>query len=404
MIRSLLVSVLLIAAAGIASAQCTSTCGPDKTQASGAKYRICLPEPSCYRGEVVLYAHGYVSPFAPIAIPEDQLVFDGTSLPAIINGLGYGFAVTSYSKNGLAVKEAELDLDDLVNLYKSEVGPVSRVFLAGVSEGGIITARQIERKPQIYNGGVAACGPVGDFPYQINHFGDWRAVFDYFFPGVIPGSPTSIPPDVASNWGPIWKDVVEAALVADPVKSRQLAAAANYPGTTDAEILNSNLAGARYSIEATNDGVATLGGQPFDNIGRIYLGSGEDLKLNLQVQRLPADPAAVAEMQANYQTTGVLAVPLVTLHTTQDEQVPYRHEVLYGQKIRQAGSQALHVNIPVNRYGHCNFTAGEALVSFLIMVLKSSGQDLSAQGEALLPAAQRPAFRALWRQYRPLVK
>ena len=31
------------------------------------------------------------------------------------------------------------------------------------------------------------CGPVGDFAYQVDHIGDFRAVFDYFFPGLMAG-------------------------------------------------------------------------------------------------------------------------------------------------------------------------------------------------------------------------
>lgn len=371
-------------------------------QASGAKYRICMPEASCYRGQLAVYAHGYQNPQEPVGIPEDQVTLpDGTSLPGLINQLGFGFVMSSYSKTGLAVKEGIADTADAVQIFKTQIGNPSRVYVVGVSEGGLITAKSVESNPALYNGGVAACGPVGDFPFQIGYFGDWRPLFDFFFPGLLPGNPVAIPQEVIDNFETVYRPAIEAAILANPTIAQQILAAGNAPGTTPAEILNTHVTLARYNVLATNDAVQVLNGQPYTNAGKFYTGSGIPLALNLGVQRFTADPSATAEMQANYQTTGVLTRPLVTLHTTADEQVPYRHEQLYRQKITASGSSALHVNIPANRYGHCNFTTGEALASFLILVLKASGQDLSNDAERLLRTERdRVEFRRIFRENR----
>ena len=42
----------------------------DGTQTSGALYRICMPN-SNWNGELVVYAHGYVAPDDPLAIPAE---------------------------------------------------------------------------------------------------------------------------------------------------------------------------------------------------------------------------------------------------------------------------------------------------------------------------------------------
>ena len=48
---------------------------------------------------------------------------------------------------------------------------------------------------RMFSSALAACGPIGSFRQQINYLGDFRALFDYFFPGVVlPGSPVSMPP------------------------------------------------------------------------------------------------------------------------------------------------------------------------------------------------------------------
>jgi hypothetical protein len=106
----------------------------------------------------------------------------------------------------------------------------------------------------------------------------------------------------------------------------------------------------------------------------FYRGSDNDLLLNSRVQRIPADPAALAEIDAYYQTTGELSSPLVTLHTVLDQQVPYGHEVMYRLKTLASGSGSRHVNIPVQRYGHCDFTVVDALVAFGVM-LNLAGDD-----------------------------
>jgi hypothetical protein len=134
--------------------------------------------------------------------------------------------------------------------------------------------------------------------------------------------------------------------------------------TIDTSILDA----LSYNVMATNDAVQKLGGQPFDNHDRDYAGSDNDALLNQQVQRFSADAVALQDIDLYYQTTGQLSVPLVTLHTTLDQQVPYWHEQLYRVKVIQHDSLAFHRPIEVNRYGHCFFESSEAVGAFLQLV------------------------------------
>lgn len=154
-----------------------------------------------------------------------------------------------------------------------------------------------------------------------------------------------------------------------------------------------------YNVFATNDGIAKLGGQPFDNTRRLYLGSDNDWRLNREVRRFQADPEALAEIEARYQTSGRLRVPLVTLHNTGDPFVPYWHELLYRWKVFWNRSGWQHTNIPAFRYGHCNFRLVEGAVAFAVLYFKVTGRPLTGI-EALLPdAAARTEFRRLLREY-----
>ena len=112
------------------------------------------------------------------------------------------------------------------------------------------------------------------------------------------------------------------------------------------------------------------------------------------MDRYHADTAALVEIEAEYQTSGKLAAPLVTLHTTADPIVPYWHEPLYSVKAL-ANSGLLHTNLPVFRYGHCSFRAEEALVALGLLVLKVEGREL-LNAERVLPTKQaRLRYRSL---------
>src|SRR5262249_28330639 len=140
---------------------------------------------SCFNGTVLLFAHGYVAAGSPSGTWLSQLQLpDGTSLPALVNSLGFGFAASSFSKDGLAILQGIQDTKALINVLHGIPIAFSKVLITGASEGGLITAKSVEGDPA-YAGGVAVCGPIGSFRQQINYLGDARVLFDYFFPGVL---------------------------------------------------------------------------------------------------------------------------------------------------------------------------------------------------------------------------
>lgn len=375
-VRGVVVCFLAAAFAAVAIAEkppCVNYIEPGPAFGPAHYYRVCMPDPAKANGALVVYAHGYVKPdpAVPVQIPESQMTLDGVSVSDMVTDLGFAFATTAYPKTGLAVKEGVEDVKLLVDSVKARFGVPARVFLAGVSEGGLVTAKAVEKYGgTVFNGGFALCGPVGDFARQINHYGDFRVVFDYFYPGVLPPSAVDIPAATQAGWDPAVTASIRSAIAAQPAKYAQLLAVTRTPvdpidpAQTAVDLL-------WYNVFATNEAKTELGGQPFDNNPRLYLGSKEDLRLNLFVKRYDADPAAVTEMIANYQTTGKLRVPLVTMHTTGDPIVPYWHETLYNAKVLLNGSLRHHINLPVLRYGHCAFNQNEVMLGFTLMVAMS---------------------------------
>lgn len=341
----------------------------DGAQGSGATYRICMP--AQWNNKLLVYAHGYVAPNQPVGIPEDQMKLPGTttSVDQLVNSLGYAFATSGYRRNGLAVREAVDDLIDVVKIFKEKNGTPTQVLLVGISEGGLITTLAVEQHADVFSGGLAMCGPYGSFREQTNYFGDFRVLFDAFFPNLLPPSPVDVPADLLNGWESSVYSTTIKPVVTNPDNAAKLqellttANAASDPNdsATQEQTVNRVL---WYNIFATNDAKTQLGGQPFDNQQRTYSGSDNDTQLNQNVQRFGADQAALDAMQTSYETSGKLTIPLVTLHTTDDPVVPASQAHLYRLKTIVADNLALHENITVARYGHCQFNQFEILNAF----------------------------------------
>ncbi|HYV84975.1 MAG TPA: hypothetical protein VFB49_03605 [Patescibacteria group bacterium] len=379
-----------------------ANCEPDAVQPSGAISRICMPASRPWNGDLVIWAHGYVEVTRPVAIPEEQLCLGGTfCIPDITTALGFGFITTSYRMNGLVTTGVE-DVVDLVDQFTAAHGAPRRVYLIGASEGGLVTTLGAERRPDVFDGGLAACGPIGDFHRQIDYYGDFRVLFDYFYPGLMPGTPMSIPDDLIANFETFFNDTV-VPVVFDPANvglliQLQKTTHATYDPMDPATQVKTLHDALWYNVFATNDIIAKLGGVPFDNIGKMYRGSNDDAALNAAVARFAADPATLAAADALFATTGVLHRPLVTLHTTMDQQVAFVQELLYNQKLRDEGLSAEHVLIPAFRYGHCNFKPWEALLSFALLIRGVNGAAPAGIENLLPDPADRAAFVRAARQ------
>jgi pimeloyl-ACP methyl ester carboxylesterase len=327
---------------------------------------ICVPPPGVWNGQLVVFAHGYV---APGPVPDFQFpVVNGVPLPALVQSLGYAFAATTYRRNGLAILQGVEDVRLLVEAFSASDThpPPTRTHLIGVSEGGLVATLLAERSPEAFTSAIAACAPIGNFRLQLNYIGDFRVLFDYFFPGLLPGTAIDIPQQLIDDWDSVYAPRVIAALVAYPGRALELmrvSRAAFDPANLSTVILTT-LNILRYNVTATNDAKGQLGGNPFGNRLTLYLGSSNDLRLNLLVRRFSASPVALASLRA-YETNGNLRIPLVTLHTTADDLIPFAHEFLYLPKV-DLSERGRFIPLPVQRYGHCTFTAEELLGTFAL--------------------------------------
>jgi pimeloyl-ACP methyl ester carboxylesterase len=381
-------------AAGPAHAQLTPAPSDDVPQGCiepaqlphGARWFYCLPVVG--GDDLIIFAHGYVAFNQPLGFYN--LTFGAADLPTIARSFGYAFATTSYRQNGLAVREGVEDIGELITAFKKIRLP-RRIYLLGASEGGLVATLVAEQAPPRISGALAMCGPIGDFKRQTEYFGDFRVLFDYFYPGILPTSPISIPTTLIADWDSptsTYQHSVTNALNTSPISATQLISTTHAPidpADRAATIVSTTLDVLWYNIFATNDAVAKLGGNPYGNSTRVYSGSLDDTRLNQQVQRFSADTAALAKL-AGYQTSGIPKVPLVTLHTVGDPVIPYWHENLYLDKVPLLWRFNL-VQIGVPHYGHCQFTSSEALSAFNTLVQQVIDTD---RARMYLPLARKP--------------
>jgi hypothetical protein len=343
---------------------------------SGALSLFCIPAQG-WNGDLFVFAHGYTDPNAPLGF-QNLTLPDGASLPVLAQSLGYAFATTSYRRNGLAILEGVDDIRQLVAAFPAVAHATPRhTYLVGASEGGIVTTLLVEQSPKLFSGGMATCGPIGNFKKQVDYWGDFRVLFDYFFPSVLPPTPVAIPPGVMTQWGALYAPTI-ATTVTQPVNAnaaRQLISTSHaaIDPAQPATVVNTTLDILWYNVFATNDAHGQLGGNPYGNQTRWYWGSDNDLRLNLNVYRVSADAEALAAL-GPYETTGKLRIPLVTMHTTGDDVVPFWHELYYIAKAQPTGRGSL-TPIPIFRYGHCNFKSSELLAGFGILVLQAEGHQ-----------------------------
>lgn len=351
---------------------------------------ICIP-PN-WNGQLVIYAHGYVPPQAPLVLPFEELTLpDGTFVPNVFLSQGFAFATSSFHKNGVALEQAAEDLNRLLQYFKSVVGPraLQKVFITGASEGGLIALLLLERYPGKYDAGLALCAPVGGSPDLIKYTYDFRVVFDYFFPNVFkfPPNPPGEEPfgavDVPQNAHLFWKTVyvprIVAALTIGPLATAQLfnvtGAAIDPADPTSA--VNTALSLLFYSIFGSNDQIATSGGIAYDNQTTTYVGSTNDAALNAEVERIASDGRARAYARRFYQPNGNLHGPLVTLHNTLDPVAPFQHEANYSNLVAQKNKSAFLSVLPVSAYGHCNFTNQELFQAVSLMVQQAGTQAVN---------------------------
>jgi len=360
----------------------------------GSLYALYVPRE--WNGEIVYYAHGVRPPvpYAPISLADQDNFF---AVRDALGAAGYAFAYSSFSENGLAVKDGAQRTHQLRGILNSQLPEKpTRSYLAGYSLGALVALELAEKYPNQYDGVLAMCGMVGGTQRELQYVGDVRALFDAYYPGVLPGNVTSVPepplsiPEVqalvvkaitptAQNPQATLGLYAIASTAQTPLAYAPIGSLGDPSSPAFQSLVGSLVTALYYQLLGTPDVVDRTHGQsPYDNRSTVYtMGTpvipfaqlapviqGMIAASNQRVTRYDTTPAAQNYLENYYTPTGNLLIPVVSVHNMFDPLVPFFHEPAFAETVATAGASSMLLQRAIPNYGHCNFPTSVVVSSF----------------------------------------
>lgn len=361
----------------------------------GADYRIELPQH--WNGTLLLYSHGYAAPDGGNPASDAG---DATTAGWLLRN-GYALAGSSFRRTGWAVEEALADQTRLLDHFRSAFGRPRHTVAWGHSLGGIITAGLVQTHPERLDAALAMCGVLA------GGLANWNGALDIAFASQVlldpdlqvvgisnPGANLSRARAAITAAGKTPQGRARLSLVAafghlpgwfnplqpEPAENDYLSREANQASWEAFDF--SYVFGYRAELERR------AGGNPSWNIGvdyrqyfrdapgqaetaALYRDAGLDLEGDLAridaAPRISADPAAVDYLRRNITFNGRLAVPVLTLHTTDDGLVVPENEDAYRSVVLSGPDGDQLEQLFTHRANHCIFTPAEQVTAFKVL-------------------------------------
>jgi len=360
-------------------------------------------KPANWNGTLLIYSHGYIP--GP-ALPAPQEAPNNTADELLAQG--YALAGSSYSRPGWALETAADDQLATVSAVQALIGPTKHVIAVGNSMGGLITGQLAERAGDRIDGALASCGlMVGGIDLHNAQLDGLHTLAQLLLPGrnVKLVRFSSIGEAIATV--NTLKTAVDEAQTTQKGRARIALAAAFFhlptwytgqpkPANRDYAAQEvgqylSLIGGAAISDTALFryetgrfDVEQSAGGNPSWNKGvnyrkllsesvnetqvrNLYRHAGLDLRDDLdQLTRsaaITADPGAVQWMQRTSTLSGKITVPVLSMHTTDDQLAPVQFQEEYAEDVQQNGRASLLRRVFVDHPGHCTYTTAELLAA-----------------------------------------
>lgn len=358
--------IWLLALAALSAGGLYAEAKVETGEINSAKFRIDMP--ANFNGGLVMYCHGYSGVAVGYDNPKPNPFLD------VFLNQGYAVAQSGYAAGGWAIQEAVQDTEALRRYFVKKYGAAKETYITGHSMGGFLTMMLVERYPNVYDGGLALCGPLAPTNWFMKRGAfDLRVVFDYYFPGALP-SPVKIPVDYKNT--PSQTAEIQALLDSKPTQAEEVR---RWAGLHNNKDLASGLTFGTYVLK---DLEQRGGGNPFDNRSTVYEGVSDYNALNDGVKRYTPDARAAEYLRTYYTPTGRLLRPLLAIHTTYDPVVPAWIPNFYSSLAEQAGNAGLFVQHYVKHDGHCAIRPEEVSSGFAeLRQWKESGTRSIAAGQ-----------------------
>jgi pimeloyl-ACP methyl ester carboxylesterase len=302
--------------------------------------------------------------------------------------------LSSYRKNGTAVKEGALDTRIAQATFTSQFGQPGATYLLGWSMGGAVGHQLVAAGAPRYAGFLSICSDQAGATRVNEYWLDARVLFDYYFPGVLPWG-------IRTDQAGLFLEVlpaIQGAFIADPAglhredsQTLQHRSAAAPPRRWFAPHL---ILTALGSLSGFGGGNAQLveyyGGLPVGNADRVYtsdaLSAAELADINANVARYEPDRGAEQKMLRLSPTGRLHGTPLLALHTDGDPVVPPFLADEFAQVAEAAGSGDLYVLRVVPGFGHCELTPDFAPDGFIDIQIQAFDDLVAWSEEGIKPA------------------
>ena len=347
----------------------TTTTGDGYTLAEGSRAGALFAalRPDDWNGKLVLLMHGGVPPYEPVEFPPFGHEPLWSDLIDRLVSEGYGVAYSSYRVNGFAVAEGMIDTRVAQAMFTASFGKPDGTYLVGISMGTHIGQKLIETSHARYDGFLAICSSLGGATLQMEYFINARILFDYYFPGVLPGNVWT---QTDLDFGSVVLPAVVNAITASPESFQRAVELAGVdqleiPWTTPDELVSGIVLSLLVTGGGTGDLQEKAGGITIDNTATYYTGSSDDDALNAGVGRFAANPNAQRYVQ-RFDPNGKLhGTPVLALHTTRDPTVQHQiHFSAYQALLAKTGNAHLFQTRIVDRFGHCILSTDEIFDAF----------------------------------------
>ncbi len=408
------IAMLLLCASGTAVAQATRaepTPCPDgipvTTQCAlgkdgaGAFYWIAMPSP--WNKRLVVHAHGGPD----LGAPDAKGSADDLTRWNIWTRMGFAVVASTYHQGGVAVRSAAEDVERSRQLFVAQFGMPQRTILHGQSWGAGVAARTAElfgardaqgRVP--YDAVLLTSGVLGGASLSYDFRMDLRVVYQ----AVCGDHPRADEPSYPLWQGlPVGAKLTRAQLAdrVDTCTGVRKPAAARSPEQAQrlATILAAVKVPERTLIAHLNWGTwhfqdiatkRTNGANPFSTMGVAYAGGAA---VNDKVARYAADSVAVATFAADADPTGLIPVPVLTMHAIDDPTAFVELESTFRRTMERAGRAKALVQLFTQDSEH-SYTSDAQYVSAMRALLAwvEQGVKPSAMGVAASCTTVEPMY------------
>ncbi|MDQ1379901.1 MAG: hypothetical protein QOJ71_620, partial [Actinomycetota bacterium] len=271
---------------------------------------------------------------------------------------GFAWAASSFSSTSLVPGRAADETAALWDYFVTKHGRPTWTYAMGTSMGGWATHIAAERYPNRFDGALALCGAAGTTP-------GLRIEADFFVAAAFVAGVTQAEYDAAPDVGKLIDARILPALQSPPARTRFENIVIDLTGGPRA--FDNEGIGLEWQTKWRRARLLVAARLVPPRTEPYRLGPTSDVtsaEFDAKAIRLHSDEKGLRAFSAGTDVTGNLAMPLLTMHTTGDEQVPIDQAQVLHARVHAAGRDALLVQRVVKDPGHCGFSSAEQEAAF----------------------------------------